>query len=208
MEDREIKDLVVSALVISLAFGIAMSQGIFSLVRNPVMLLPAFVLSLVTVSIAFIFHELGHRTLARHFGLYAEYRKWNQGLYLALLFSLFGFVFAAPGAVHIHPRADLWGRVKRISQKVNGLVSSFGPVTNIILALIFVILGILFPALNNIALFGIQLSFITYGVFINSWLALFNLIPFGPLDGRKVFGWRKDVWIVLLVIAIALMFFG
>lgn len=168
MEDREIKDLVVSALVISLAFGIAMSQGIFSLVRNPVMLLPAFVLSLVTVSIAFIFHELGHRTLARHFGLYAEYRKWNQGLYLALLFSLFGFVFAAPGAVHIHPRADLWGRVKRISQKVNGLVSSFGPVTNIILALIFVILGILFPALNNIALFGIQLSFITYGVFINS----------------------------------------
>ena len=33
---------------------------------------------------------------------------------------------------------------------------------------------------------------------INTWLALFNLIPFGPLDGAKILRWNKGIWLITI----------
>jgi Zn-dependent protease len=30
--------------------------------------------------------------------------------------------------------------------------------------------------------------------FYNAWIAIFNLIPIGVLDGYKVFFWNKKIW--------------
>ena len=48
-------------------------------------------------------------------------------------------------------------------------------------------------------------SLASWGFKINSWLAVFNLIPFGPLDGRKVFVWNKAVYFGALAVAALLM---
>jgi Zn-dependent protease len=39
------------------------------------------------------------------------------------------------------------------------------------------------------------------GARINIWLALFNLIPFGPLDGAKILKWNKGIWLITIAIA-------
>jgi Zn-dependent protease len=39
---------------------------------------------------------------------------------------------------------------------------------------------------------------------INAILALFNLIPLGPLDGRKVVRWSKLAYALALTLAIVL----
>jgi Zn-dependent protease len=39
------------------------------------------------------------------------------------------------------------------------------------------------------------------GALINAFMAVFNLIPFGVLDGLKVFRWSKPVWLVLFALA-------
>jgi Zn-dependent protease len=41
----------------------------------------------------------------------------------------------------------------------------------------------------------------TLGARINTWLALFNLIPFGPLDGAKILKWSKGIWLVSIAAA-------
>ena len=188
MKVKELRDLVISALVLALAFGIALSGG-FRAFQQPSILVLVIGMAFVAVSVGFIFHELGHRLIARRFGYFAEYAMWPMGLMVALGFSLFGFVFAAPGAVMIYPKATAWGTTTLNREKV-GLISLAGPATNIGLAIIFQVLDFVEPVL-----------LFTLGARINTWLALFNLIPFGPLDGAKILKWNKGIWLISIAVA-------
>ena len=185
MRAKELRDLVISALVLALAFGIALSGG-FPAFQHLSILVFAFGTSLVAVSLGFVFHELAHRFVARRFNYFAEYVMWPLGLIVALGISLFGFIFAAPGAVMIQSRADVRGTISLSNRKV-GLISLAGPAANIGLAVVFLVLDAIRPAL-----------LFTLGAYINALLALFNLIPFGPLDGVKVFRWNKGFWLIAI----------
>lgn len=185
MKAKELRDLVISALVLALAFGIALSGG-FRAFLQPAILVIVIGKAMVAVSLGFVFHELGHRLVARRFGYFAEYAMWPMGLMVALGFSIFGFVFAAPGAVMIYPRATTWGTSSLSREKV-GLISIAGPATNICLGVVFLALGVIQPAL-----------LFTLGARVNIWLAVFNLIPFGPLDGAKIFRWNKGIWLIAI----------
>ena len=81
-----------------------------------------------------------------------------------------------------------------ISREQNGKISLAGPLTNSILALIFLI--ILNITQLNIAHIGFQ---------INAYLAVFNMLPFGAFDGAKVFRWNKTAFAVGIGIPILLM---
>tara|TARA_B100000315_G_scaffold252765_1_gene290237 strand:+ start:5911 stop:6507 length:597 start_codon:yes stop_codon:yes gene_type:complete len=188
MKEKEFRDLIISALVLALAFGIALSGG-FTALRQPTDLIAVVGMALVAVSLGFVFHELGHRLVARRFGYFAEYVMWPTGLMVALVFSLFGFIFVAPGAVMIYPRVTAWGTAT-ISREKIGLVSLAGPATNIGLVVVFLMLDAIQPALV-----------FTMGALINTWLAVFNLIPFGPLDGAKILRWNKVIWLISIVVA-------
>ena len=85
-----------------------------------------------------------------------------------------------------------------ITRKENGIVSVMGAVTNYVLGFLFLGLGFLVPGLAPITAIGFS---------INMWLGLFNMIPFGPLDGLKVFYWSKLVWGLMVVIGVYFTFF-
>ncbi|MBT3406387.1 hypothetical protein HN419_04415 [Candidatus Woesearchaeota archaeon] len=46
-----------------------------------------------------------------------------------------------------------------------------------------------------------------YGATINTWLALFNMIPFGMFDGKKILRWNKIIYGVMVAIGIILLLF-
>ena len=41
---------------------------------------------------------------------------------------------------------------------------------------------------------------------INSWLALFNMIPAFMFDGAKIFKWNKIIWGIFTIIALIFVF--
>ena len=112
---------------------------------------------------------------------------------LALACSLFGFVFAAPGAVMIRPVIAPWRRVTSMTETL-GLISIAGPAMNVCLAVVFIVLNTLYPA-----------TVFSLGAWINTWLAVFNLIPLGPLDGAKIIRWDRGVWSGAIGAAIVLL---
>ena len=105
-------------------------------------------------------------------------------------------IFAAPGAVYIVPR--IFGVGHGITKRENGLISLSGPLANILVAIAFLIL----------ANYGGFLAFVgSTGLRVNLWLAAFNLLPFGMLDGRKVFNWSPAIWAIITIPAWLTVFF-
>lgn len=181
----EIQDLFKAWLAISVAFGIVLG-GVENLFTPA--FLNDFFLAALTVGIAFIFHELGHKVVAQRYGCFAEFRAFNMMLVLAIAMSFLGFIFAAPGAVMI-----AGGHVDRVR---NGRISIAGPLVNIILALIFLGIHVYTGNTGNL---------LRYGFLINAWLAVFNMLPFGPLDGKKILAWNRGIYGVTLIVAVGLM---
>ncbi len=181
---REIRDIIISLLVISLAFDyIINGRDLDATIAN-------FGYMVVVVGFGFVLHELAHKFTAIRYGYWAEYKMWFQGLILALITSYFGFVFAAPGAVYIQGY--------NIKKSENGIISLAGPATNIILAVLFLMA---MPLAAQYNLLGLAVL----GATINSFLAVFNLIPLVVLDGAKIFRWNPLIWIASMVLALILL---
>src|SRR3989344_6611541 len=143
MQPREARDIVIATAALTIAFVIAFADGLTGIFQANVVSL--LLVSFVAVATGFVLHELGHRFLSHRYGYYAEFQMWPFGVGLALLFSFLGFVFAAPGAVVIHPKADIWGRFVPIEKRKYALVSLIGPAVNMVLAGAFILAHMLAP---------------------------------------------------------------
>jgi Zn-dependent protease len=178
---RETRDLVVAWLALGIAFTLFLlvtaSGGVSPVglvdVVGAGQFVDLLVLSLLTAGVGFLLHELAHKVVAIRFGQAAEFRADYTMLGLALAAALVGFLFAAPGAVY---------HTGRITKRENAGIALAGPLTNIVLAGLF--LPVFLFADGGFLYRAGQL-----GVTLNAVLAGFNMIPFGPLDGRKVLNW-------------------
>lgn len=141
-----------------------------------------FASCMVTAGIGFVLHELAHKFVAMRFRRPAVFRADYSLLFLTVMSGIIGFLFAAPGAVHHRGPAD---------RRVHGLIALAGPVTN--LGLVAVFAGLTLVPSQLVA------SVAGLGVWINGLLAAFNMLPFGPLDGRTVWRWHPIVFIAVFV---------
>ncbi len=176
----EKEHLLKAWVAISVAFAIVLSGGISSLD-----FLMMFVVSMFTVGIGFLVHEIAHKYFAQKYHCIAEFRANDQMLLIAIVMAFFGFIFAAPGAVMI---------VGRLTKKQNGIVSLAGPMSNLVLALLFLTTHFIYPNIISI-----------YGALINTFLGLFNLLPLPIFDGIKVYRWNKLVYFFSLALAGTMM---
>ncbi len=83
-----------------------------------------------------------------------------------------------------------------------GKISIAGPVTNLVLSTAF--LGITFVPSSDPWVSWI----FAIGAFFNGYIALFNLIPLGILDGFKIFHWNKTAWALAFAVSVALTMMG
>lgn len=173
--------LLKSWIFISLAFAIA--------IRPTSNFISGLVLSGFTIGFAFLLHEIAHKYLAIRYRCHAEYRANDNMLLLMLFISLFGIIFAAPGAVMISGH---------VNKEKNGKIALAGPATNIILGILF-----LFFIIINIRI--IPMNILKFGLLINGWLALFNMIPILGFDGHKVFNWNRTIFYITLGVSFLLI---
>jgi Zn-dependent protease len=132
-----------------------------------------------------------HKAIAERYGITSEFKAFYGMLFFAVIFSFFGFIIAAPGAVEIKKR--------RLSKEEAGKISLAGPATNIAIGLVFLTLFFIFmPS-------GLLRTVFIMGLTINALLAVFNLIPFAMFDGKKVYRWNRTVYYVTLGFSLALL---
>jgi Zn-dependent protease len=146
-------------------------------------------ISFFAVITAFFLHELSHKFVAIRFGYNAKFRLYLPSTLLSLILVFTGVKVAALGWVEIkaYKFKDWLYRRLKFSVEEEGIIALAGPLVNIILAYIFLLLGLEF--LKN----------------VNAWVAFFNLIPIPPLDGSKVLNWKFGGWAFFILISIILL---
>ena len=191
----EVRDLIISMLVLGLIFSAALPN--FQVEQSSPLV--NFGIAILIVGPALLFHELAHKIMAQRFGCKAAYTLWPAGIIISILLTLLTagrVLFAALGAVVISTAYStrLGYRFVVLSLNEMGRIAAVGPLTNILIAIIAYAFVWISPAIVGAT------------ITINLIVALFNVIPFPPLDGAKIFWWSKMGWFGLLMAAIILLY--
>ena len=189
---HELRDLAIAYVVLTFDLILIFSGSTFLFGVGATGLVYALTPGILAVAATagftgFVAHELAHKIVAERRGFWAEFRMSPAGLALSFFTALVGFLWGAPGATVVsgmseYDRAD-WGKT-----------SVAGPLTNVAFGVAFLAAGIGTSAWNAGVSTGLLLL-----AWINGWFGTFNLIPFGPLDGRKVLRWNVGAWLGAIV---------
>ncbi|UAL07500.1 MAG: site-2 protease family protein [Candidatus Methanogranum gryphiswaldense] len=186
----EIAHITIAVIVLSIAFAIMMYSDSYLDANKTLNFLKLLIISVLLVTCSFLVHELGHKYVAQSYGAWSEFRMYPLGLMMALVFSFFGFLFAAPGAVYIQGN---------ISKEQNGKISMAGPMMNFIISAVAIVAMLMTTGLTSQIL--LQLAW------LNAFLGIFNMIPIFPFDGSKIFAWKWQVFLIMVIIGAAEMIF-
>jgi Zn-dependent protease len=192
---KEVQDIAISVVTLSVALFFIIYRSPFKIngMNVTLPLSSALGIAFLMTITAFLLHEMSHKFTAIHYGAWSEFRMWPLGLVLTIITGIIGFLFALPGAVYF---------VSYRNPIREGKIALAGPTANLIIgtALIPVFLFVPMSSLTILAA-------VYYLIYINLWLGLFNLIPFPPLDGSKVFAWNKKSWGAVFALAAVLVIY-
>lgn len=205
---EEKRHLLLATGAFTLALGFMTARGVMGMlaigtipwITTVLIMMP---IMLVAVGPAFLLHEIGHKLVAKHYGCWAEFRADPQGLKFGVMIAfILGFLFMAPGAVMV---------AGRVNRKQNGHIAAAGPLVNLGLFLIGIPLGAILLAIvgvtdisiiskQGLSISAMVLFAVRYWLMANLILGLFNMLPFGPLDGLKVKEWSEGAFYALIAI--------
>lgn len=188
---KEFKNISVAAvLLVAIGFSIGLYGRYFG-GFNFTWTWPLMAAFAAILTSSMLVHEVAHKIVAQQNGLWAEFRLTTWGVVLTLISVFLPIRMIAPGAMMISGSPNGDEIVK---------ISIAGPITNMIFA--SVLTASAFALLPSAAGVAYMLFFAAY---INAFMAVFNLIPFGILDGWKIFSFNKKVWALAFAVSIVLL---
>lgn len=204
--ETEVKDLGIAS-VLTILVSISIIGGPPIGILNGIIALPGFFLSglwwfplalIFVFWLSFMIHEFAHKFTAQRYGMYAHFRMTVQGYYLSAVAILFAIPIFGTGVMAV-------GGAKDIDDYAKSTVA--GPLSNLVVAgLLFIIAEIVVIVSGSLSL---PVEFIIYyGMLLNSFLGLFNMIPIPGFDGSTIFRWNRQIWVVLTVSLLTTLLVG
>ncbi|MFQ5871576.1 MAG: hypothetical protein ACE5IB_05420, partial [Candidatus Geothermarchaeales archaeon] len=164
-------------LALAFSYGLAPTLGD---------ILPLLPLTLATAVGVELIKELARELTARRTGNWSEYRIWPLGLIsMTISTALFKAPFSVPG--------KSWFHMASPSKRNEGMIAAASSVAGLLAAGVFFVL----------VLFGAR-TLGSMGLSISLALALYELIPTRPLNGKAVFDWSKPLWALLFAFSAVL----
>ncbi len=162
------------------------------------------ILSLATIIIAIIFHEIAHGWVAWYLGDDTAKKQGRLSFNPIKHIDIFGSLFL-PILLFFSKSGIIFGWAKPVPVNYNKLknkkrdfilVSSAGILANFTLAFISSVLLKISLMIPFNVISGILATFFLNMIFFNILLGLFNLLPIPPLDGSKILlGWSDNKYI-------------
>jgi len=210
---QEIKAILISIIVLAMVFGLNDKRETFEFGFWIVNLLGIIVI----VAFSLLFREYMRKLIAKRYGAETEIKMWSItrfwftkktkflfvigkkqfesfpiGIILPLLINLisFGNVYV-PLTNSTDIKEDIRKRTGRrfvhITELETGIIALSGAMVSLFLAFVFSIIG---------------REFFSQLITINLWMALFSFVPFGNLDGTKIFFGSRTLYVTVLAFTV------
>lgn len=132
---------------------------------------------LLGAGLVLIVHEQVHNFTAHRYGVESEFRIAPVGLISVAITSLiFGTVFAVPG------RTILYGTA---TEDQRGRIALAGPLVSFVMVILFWLASRLGGFVGSVGLAGFAVAFI---------MAVYEMLPINPMDGKEVRRWSQRAW--------------
>ncbi|MHA2151877.1 MAG: site-2 protease family protein [Candidatus Thorarchaeota archaeon] len=191
---REIRDLTIASILVILV-GISIfgspSGIILAIQRLGLYLslglwwLPVGMVAIFLVS--FMAHELAHKFVAQNFGAWSEFRMIPTGYLLSAMAILFSVPIFGTGVVYSSGMSN---------KEQLGKTNLAGPLTNFVIAAVLMVTALTMTIFTPLGFSNLLFQF---GIQLNAFLGLFNMIPLQPFDGGSVRDWSNRVWISMVI---------
>ena len=190
----ELKNILISIIIISILFTVNMTRRTQWTQDNFINIL---IITLIIFTISLTAKIYSQKSLARKFKYHIEYNIWGYGILFSLVTMLLNVFIITTG----YFKYGLYKRIATDEEKAK--IARIGPITNIILAIIFLLSLITIKSLTiNIPILKLAMLI---GFYINTYMAAFNLIPFMTLDGIKIVEYDMKMWIVPMTASVILL---
>jgi len=179
----ELAAMAFASIVLGITFMIA---GKLDLLRPDLVVLYIFFAGLVL-----IVDDLAHRYVARRYKAVTEYQFWFLGSVIMFVTAfLFGSVFALPARTVIND-------TEKLSKKQRAMIYGAGPLMSFTIFVAFLALVPLDGAIVSLAILGASMHLLS---------AVYSFMPFDPMDGNKVYKWKRSVWLMAFAPLLVLYF--
>ncbi len=156
--------------------------------------LVAIILNFIPIMLAIVLHEIAHGYAALKLGDNTAKRFGRLSLNPIKHIDLFGTI-VLPALLYASNVGFIFGWARPVPvnyAKINTrrdmlIVASAGIVTNLALAIVSALILLLVDFISSPLLHGILEVFFVNMVVYNIVLAVFNILPFPPMDGSKIF---------------------
>lgn len=134
--------------------------------------------------VSVVIHDLARRWVSRRYGRYTEYQLWLLG---TIVMFLTAWIFTCPCGKPSRPVSEEAAPDPR--QRAFECLA--GPAASVTLAALFA--GMIIAGGSPGKTIG------TIGVSVNLLLALYALMPFEPMEGRKVWVWNHGGYLLIVI---------
>jgi hypothetical protein len=173
---RELAVMIASVLLLAFAYLVAKD---IDLLRADMI-----VIYIIVAGVATVLHDMTHRYVSWKYKTVSEYKFWGIGTIAMFATSwLFGLVYALPARTIING-AD------KLTKKQQAIVYLSGPSVSLVLAIAFLLLLLAGDSFRTIGLIGCSMNILS---------AAYSLMPFDPMDGNKVYKWKKITWVLIFL---------
>lgn len=173
--------LLIGGIKLREAASIALSSVVFAasiawVYAGPTAYFPVlFAICIVVALLTLVGHEIVHLAASKIFGLRTEYMFWKTGALITIISAVLGNPFGLTGYLAEEEAPEVRRSV--------ALMRVSAPLASTFAAVLFAAINLLYPW----DVFQIVFT-------IASTLAIVEMLPFEPLDGKSVWNWSKFAW--------------